>query len=175
MDPIQGSSVTVAPRGLQSTAERDAERTVVFLQGEHDASTVVELSLTMASAIALDEADLVVDLRDVSFMGAATVRLLVRAASFLRLRTRSLVVRSPPRQAQRILDLCGVGDLVDSRPASAIQSWGVGTSSRPGDRRAHRDAEPVSRRLTPSGTASCSRAWHPAGRAARKAAPQGAP
>jgi anti-anti-sigma factor len=56
-----------------------ADRTVVWLRGEHDVSTVSALSQTMARAIALDDGDLVVDLSGVQFMDAATVGVIVRA------------------------------------------------------------------------------------------------
>ena len=51
-------------------------RTVVWLIGEHDTSTVRELSTTLARAIALDDTDLVVDLTGVGFMDASTMRVL---------------------------------------------------------------------------------------------------
>lgn len=107
MAPIESVSVTVSRRGLLAFARRDAARTVVRLRGEHDVSTVAALSETMARAIALDDADLVVDLSEVEFMSAATVGVIVRARELLGLRSRSLALRSPSRCARRILDLCG--------------------------------------------------------------------
>jgi anti-anti-sigma factor len=110
------SSVNVSCRGPATLAERDLSRTVVLLRGEHDASTVTALSEVMARAIALNDADLVVDLSEVEFMGAATVRLIIRAREFLRLRTRSLTLRSPSTHAKRVLDLCGLDDHLDRHP-----------------------------------------------------------
>ena len=75
--------MTVSRRRLLAFARRDAARTVVWLRGEHDVSTVAALSETLARAIALDDADLVVDLSDVQFMGAATVGVIVRARELL--------------------------------------------------------------------------------------------
>jgi len=123
MAPIESVSVTASRRGLLAFARRDAARTVVRLRGEHDASTVAALSETMARAIALDDADLVVDLSEVQFMGAATVGVIVRAGELLGLRSRSLALRSPSRCARRILDLCGHAyllcpRLVDATPAA---------------------------------------------------------
>ena len=97
------SSVTVSCRSLGSFAERDADRTVVWLRGEHDLSTVDELSETMARAIALDDADVVVDLSEVVFMSAATVGVIIRAREFLRLESRSLALRSPSKCAGRVV------------------------------------------------------------------------
>jgi anti-anti-sigma factor len=132
MAPTELFSVTVSRRGLLAFARRDAARTVVWLRGEHDVSTVAALSETMARAIARDDADVVVDLSDVQFMGAATVGVIARARELLALRSRSLTLRSPPRCARRILDLCGHTDLldpcrVDAAPAagtaSALGTW----------------------------------------------------
>jgi anti-anti-sigma factor len=120
MAPTEPSSLTVSRRGLLGFARRDAARTVVWLRGEHDVSSVAALSETMARAIALDDADLVVDLSDVQFMGAATVSVLVRARELLRTRSRSLLVRSPSRCARRVLELCGDTELLDCADAAPL-------------------------------------------------------
>ena len=122
------SSASGSRRGLAALAGRDAYRTVVLLRGEYDASTVTSLSEAMARAIALDDADLVLDLRGVEFMDAATVRLIIRAREFLRLRSRSLTLRSPSTHARRVLDLCGLDDHLDRDPVDAARmTRGVGT------------------------------------------------
>jgi anti-anti-sigma factor len=95
-------------------AERDVDRTVVWLRGEHDASTVAALWDTIGQAIALDDADVVVDLSGVEFMGSATVGVIIRARESLW--PRALTLRSPSRCAQRVLDLYGLADLLDERP-----------------------------------------------------------
>jgi anti-sigma B factor antagonist len=111
------SSAVTSHRGLLAFAERDAHRTVVWLQGEHDVSTVAALSETMARAIALDDADLVIDLSGVEFMDAATIGVIVRARDFLRQRSRSMSLRSPSTCARRILDVCDLSDLLDPHPS----------------------------------------------------------
>ena len=90
----ESSSVT-SSRGPVAFPVRDCDRTVVWLRGEHDVSTVAALSQTMARAIALDDGDLVVDLSGVDFMDAATVGVIVRARDFLELQSRSLTLRAP--------------------------------------------------------------------------------
>jgi anti-anti-sigma factor len=122
--PIEISSVTVSRPLVTACAGRNPDRTVVWLRGEHDVSTVAALSETMARAIALDDADVVVDLSDVQFMGAATVGVIIRAREFLRLRSRFLVLRSPSGCARRILELCGHADLLDLRPVDATPLTG---------------------------------------------------
>ncbi|HWM21755.1 MAG TPA: STAS domain-containing protein [Ilumatobacteraceae bacterium] len=103
-------------RGPVAFPVRDSDRTVVWLRGEHDVSTVAALSQTMARAIALDDGDLVIDLSGVDFMDAATVGVIVRARDFLELQSRTLALRSPSTSAARVLDLCDLADLREPRP-----------------------------------------------------------
>jgi anti-sigma B factor antagonist len=104
---------------------RDSDRTVVWLRGEHDVSTVAALSQTMARAIAIDDGDLVIDLSGVDFMDAATVGVLVRARDFLELQSRALVLRSPSTAAARVLDLCELADLREPRPIHETRATAV--------------------------------------------------
>ena len=154
MAPIEFSSVTVSRLHVTAFAGRNSDRTVVWLRGEHDVSTVAALSEVMARAIALDDADVVVDLSDVQFMGAATVGVIVRAREFLRLRSRLLVLRSPSECVRRIVDVCGHSDLLDARiadatpltgPGGALGTWVVVPATDRIDRRADASApEPSS-------------------------------
>lgn len=98
---------------------------VVWLEGDQDIATVAELSQTMAEAIAADDADLVVDLSRVQFLGVAPIAVLVRARTFLGLRARSLSLRAPPPAVARLLRLCGYADLLDNRPAGAPAKVGA--------------------------------------------------
>jgi anti-anti-sigma factor len=123
--PIEISSVTVSRLHVTACAGRNSDRTVVWLRGEHDVSTVAALSETMAQAVALDDADVVVDLSDVQFMGAATVGVIIRARELLRLQSRSLVLRSPSECARRVLDVCGHADLLDPSPIDATPMTGT--------------------------------------------------
>jgi anti-anti-sigma factor len=102
---------------LVSFDGRDATRTLVWLRGEHDASTQAALSEILTLAIALDAADLVVDLSQVEFMGAATVGVMARTRELLRSRSRTLELRAPSLCARRVLHVCGL-DLLDQSPAS---------------------------------------------------------
>jgi anti-anti-sigma factor len=96
---------------------------VVWLHGEHDISTEAELSAAMTLAMALDDADLVIDLSNVQFMGAATVGVIARSRAFLQDRQRSVTLRSPSTCARRVLHLCGLADLVDPGTAGALGTW----------------------------------------------------
>ena len=104
-------------RGLPPRTHEDL-RSVVGLRGDHDMSTVLALSGELSRAIAPDAVDLVVDLRDVQFMDASTVGLLIGARESLRPRGRSLSLRSLSSAAQRVIEVCDLEELVDHRPSS---------------------------------------------------------
>lgn len=102
----------------------DPDPTVVWLVGEHDTSTVSELSATLARAIALEDTDLVVDLTGVSFMDGSTLRVLLRAQEFLTRRQRSFTLRAPRSCARLVLGSCGLAGLIEPAPVGgALASW----------------------------------------------------
>jgi anti-anti-sigma factor len=108
---------------------------IVWLQGEHDLSTDDALCMTLARAIALDGAGLVLDLSEVSFIAVSTLRVIVRAQEFLQDRLRSLTVRSPSPCARRAIRACGLDELLGAKPeelsadlqgdtaATALRTW----------------------------------------------------
>jgi anti-anti-sigma factor len=87
--------------------------TVVWLQGEYDISTLTSLSQTIARAVALDVDHFVIDLSGVQFLDAATIGVIIRARNDLQLQCRSLTLRAPSRFARRVLELCGLTELLD--------------------------------------------------------------
>ena len=109
------------------------EPTIVWVTGEHDTSTVSDLSATLAQAIALvDEADVLLDLSGVGFMDVSTLRVVLRAQEFLNRRGRSLSVRSPAACARLVLNISGLAGLIEperpvadaaTRTESALASW----------------------------------------------------
>lgn len=105
--PVAEGAVRLTP--TQSVTRGDGH-TLVRLEGEHDLASLFALAESLAAAIALDDADLVIDLSKVQFMGAETVDVLMRARTFLHARSRDLTLRSPAPCAQRVLDLCGLDD-----------------------------------------------------------------
>jgi anti-anti-sigma factor len=102
----------VAPALSPGLALRN--RTVVRLDGEHDIATLPFLTDTLAKAICADNTDLVVDLSQVTFLSAATIDEFVRGRNTLRHQSRDLTLRSPSRFASRLLDVCGLTDLVET-------------------------------------------------------------
>jgi|GEM_PF-7134513 anti-anti-sigma factor len=125
MARAEPSYVTVAGRGVLAFVGRDADRTVVWLRGTYDLSSVTALAELMARAIAIDDGDLVVDLHQVQFIDAASVGVLMRVHKFLVLRSRSLVLRSPSRSARSVLDECGLTDPLPSHLADATATTGA--------------------------------------------------
>jgi anti-anti-sigma factor len=120
-----GSSLAATPDSVfVSPAQWDAENAVVWLRGDHDLSTIRALSATIFTAIAHDDADLTLDLSEVLFIDAAAVGAIVRVREFLRLRSRTLSLRSPSRRARRILELCDLTSLIEPSPMAATGAAG---------------------------------------------------
>ena len=93
----------------------DAGRFVVRVHGDHDIANVHELCELLAQAAAVDDRNLVVDLAEVDFVDASTIRALLQSRDALRQRSRSLTVRASGRTA-RLLALLGLDELLE--PAS---------------------------------------------------------
>jgi anti-anti-sigma regulatory factor len=70
------------------------------------------MTLTERPSVASD-ADLTVDLRDVRFMDASTVSVLLRTDERLEPRLRTLTLRAPARCARRVIDRCHLDLLVE--------------------------------------------------------------
>ena len=138
-----GSSFfTVSDRSPLDEGGSEAAPIVVWLWGEHDASTDSLLCLTLARAIAVGRAGLVLDLSEVDFIGPSTLAIIVRAREFLQQRSASLRVRSPSAVAREIIDACGLSDLLGpdteiagTRPGRALSSWVAVPAADRSDRR----------------------------------------
>lgn len=146
-------SVSASPQG-SAVVGRDGDRTVVWLRGEHDMATTAELSVIFARAIAVGDADLVVDLSQVQFMDASTIGVIVSARSFLLPLSRLLSLQAPARCARRVLDVCGLTELIDpSSPeleaAGALGSWVAVAAIDRADHRAGRSAPAATTTATP--------------------------
>ncbi|MGY1840917.1 MULTISPECIES: STAS domain-containing protein [unclassified Modestobacter] len=115
-------STPAAPDQLLSvTAVPDARpgRVVVEVVGEVDASTAPVLDACLASQAGRPGvAELVVDLGQVTFLGAAGVAALARAHRGCRARGARMVIRTGGRRCVlRLLELTGLAARVDVAPA----------------------------------------------------------
>lgn len=90
----------------------DGDRFVVRVHGDFDISNVHELCELLARAAALDDRDLVVDLGEVGFVDASTIRALLECRDTLRQRSRSFTVRTSGRTA-RLFELLGLHGLLE--------------------------------------------------------------
>jgi anti-anti-sigma factor len=106
------SSIAALEIGDPDEVPRIGDPTVLWLTGEYDLATVSHLADTLAIAICADRAGLIVDLSGVTFIGAATIPVLSRGRDILQAQSRTFTLRSPSRSARRVLDLCGMADLV---------------------------------------------------------------
>lgn len=118
-------SISVSRRG---SVRGEADCTVVWVRGDHDIATTNALAVALARAARLDHVPLVVDLRAVTFMDASIIGALVGSRKRLRSRALTLEVRAPSPAALRVIELCGLANLVHREPRPrpmpvALSSW----------------------------------------------------
>jgi len=101
--------------------------THISLTGELGIATQEVPTQLLARTVAVDDADLVVDLSRVVFVDVATIGVLER--DFLRLRSRNLVVRAPSEAAPRSLETGGLADLIDWALAASLFQVGLAGNS----------------------------------------------
>ena len=126
MVPVGSSYFTVPDRAPAPGTGAGEDPTVVGLAGEHDISTDGALSRVPARATALDATALVIDVSELGFMGVSTLGTIVRAREFLRRRSVSLTVRSAPPYARRLIDICGLNDLLGPEEAGNLTATALG-------------------------------------------------
>jgi len=94
------------PFSVSETRSGDERRLLV--EGELDMSTAPELLARIEALEGLDAAVLAVDLRGVTFMDVAGMRVLLAAAQRARGSGRRFVIRNPTRIAQRVFALTAI-------------------------------------------------------------------
>jgi len=129
---VERPALTVFRWGQVAAGEGDTRRTVAWLHGEHDVSTVGELEAALVSAVSLDHVGFTIDLSDVRFIDLVAIGAIERTHAVLRSQSRSLELRSPSPFIRRLLELCGLGALVT--PGSLAASPTSGAASAPGSR-----------------------------------------
>lgn len=108
----------MALTGSRSSATGPTSR-VVPLRGQYDCARLDDLVELLSSASALDDADLVVDLSDVTFVDASTLGALAGVGRDLRAQGRVLRLSATSGTARRLLDLCGMIRPLDAPTAAA--------------------------------------------------------
>ena len=117
-------ATVMPPIVLLSSASRDADTTVVSLCGEHDFTTAHSLSAAIATAAAVDETDLVLDLSGVQFMDSTTIVVILRGKLLLETRGHTMTVRNPSWPARYVLGLCDLGYIVEPPPLTSVPGPG---------------------------------------------------
>jgi anti-anti-sigma factor len=115
VDLAEPSPTSIARQSRVADVGREATCAVVRVRGEHDISTVAELSAVLYGAAVLADDGLVVDLGEVSILDASTIGVIVACCNALGLQGRSLTIRSPAKPARRLLDICGLQSILDPR------------------------------------------------------------
>ncbi len=101
-----------AAPGLKVSFHIEGPSTVIVARGEVDVASVPDLVDMLAWVFGKFDGPVVVDLAETDFVDTAAIRVLARARQFLGDYGRPLTLRSPPRQADRLLRLVGLSDLV---------------------------------------------------------------
>jgi anti-sigma B factor antagonist len=104
--------------GEPSTAGFDIQvltsdgRSIVYVRGELDVYTATLLRRSLAELIAGGARQVVIDLRDLSFISATGLGVLVGAAQRLRHHGGSLVLRSTTPSVRRLIELTGWNEVL---------------------------------------------------------------
>jgi anti-anti-sigma factor len=98
-------AVDAVSDGVPSSSWGRASEAVILV-GDYDISDVAALTSELDRVIGEGDSNPVVDLRDVTFMDASILNVLLRSNKYLRTESRELLIRSPSPVAQRLLTLC---------------------------------------------------------------------
>jgi anti-anti-sigma factor len=89
--------------------------TVLRPSGELDVATVEPFRRELLAVLEQDPEDLVIDLRDVSFLDSSGIAVVARALKAQRARGCALVLTNPQPIVRRALELVGLGELLEGR------------------------------------------------------------
>ena len=102
------------------------------VHGEVDMSTAPQLlDSVLCAAVTHDRHDIVVDLRDVSFMDSAGLNAIVLADRRLRDLDTNLIVSNPSRTVQLMIEVTDLDDILDVRPCWAASRLNPGSRPEP--------------------------------------------
>jgi len=108
---------------------RNGRSTHIAPCGELDIATTPELEQALADATADAVTEIVLDLRELTFMDSTGLRALAQANTRAEVSGVALSIIRGPRQIDRVLEISGLGTLlplVDSPPAAAGNGDGGG-------------------------------------------------
>ena len=108
-------SVEEAPAGLGIQVLSSDGRSIVYVRGELDVYTATLLRRALAELIAGGARAVVLDLRDLSFMSATGLGVLIGAARRLRHHGGSLVLRSTRPSVRKLIELLGWEEVLVER------------------------------------------------------------
>jgi anti-sigma B factor antagonist len=97
---------------LQWSIVRSAQETTVALSGEVDYSSADGLTRLLEDLIAPDRGKVAIDLTRVSFLDSTGIKSLIVAAKTASDVGCAFVVRHPNSLTERVIAICGVGDLL---------------------------------------------------------------
>lgn len=95
--------------------------TTICLAGEQDISTDGSLLRRLSEAVASSNGPVVVDMSDVTFIGASTLGVLVAAHNLLATKSRAFTLTSPSPCAQRVIDICNLDEIFGLDKARGIE------------------------------------------------------
>ncbi len=94
----------------------------VALRGEYDAANAHTLWNQLAFVIAVDHADLLVDVSEVTFLDASTITVFIRAQAKLNRCGRRFSLCSLSIPAERVISICRLESLVDTAKYRVIDT-----------------------------------------------------
>ncbi|GAB6985434.1 STAS domain-containing protein [Nocardioides pyridinolyticus] len=98
----------------------DPPDAAVWMRGELDFATAPAMAAQLDGAVAAGCREFRVDLAEVSFCDASTVRLLLGLERQLREVGGSLSIVEPARCVRRVFELVGLGDMLDGATEPAL-------------------------------------------------------
>lgn len=114
------------------TTVYSGRQVVVALRGEIDMLTAPTFGCVLDALFDAGQRDIVVDLAEINFMDASGLRVIGPMSCRLHDGGGVLAIRSPAPIVRRILDLTGMGDLIERRPPDT-RSAALGPEQHSGD------------------------------------------
>src|SRR3954447_11013995 len=113
MSPLPGGRVqkVVQPPEFVCDVRPDGRRTVVRLAGELDLQGAGDVGAAVEELLDAGCPEVIVDLRELSFLDSSGVHMLMAAAQSAERRRRALALIRGPRSVQRVLQITGTEEL----------------------------------------------------------------